>query len=245
VINTTRALMFLSARVVVWACVLMGGMSWVPQVAVARSLKVLIYADSTPLSIALADEALRRGDRVHVVNKSATFTAGPAGVTVTAGDVTNLNDVARTIADEEVVIVPPVSGDAAAVIATAKSTMTAVRVVGTFAPYLIWIGDAATLKDDSGMRMVVQHPPPRDSIAAGQMAALNYFYSVTDDGWTYMTPPPHVTDGPRTGIYRQSGDMWIKDAGAASTISVADLAVAALDEAQTQAHVHLQFTVAY
>jgi putative NADH-flavin reductase len=191
---------------------------------------VLIYTDGGPIGAALIDEARARGDAVK---------------TAAAADAGEVADVARAIANQDTIMVALDNADASVIAAANKNILTAVRVVGTFAPYVIWIGDADTLKDESGVRHIAREsaPSPR---AAAHMAALNYLYAMPEEvRWTYLTPPPQVTDGPRLGHYRQSGDALIEDAGADSTISARDLAVAALDEAERSRHLRLQFTVAY
>jgi len=63
--------------------------------------------------------------------------------------------------------------------------------------------------------------------------------------WTYLSPPALLEPGERTGAYRLGGDELLTDARGRSAISMADLAVALLDEAERPRHRRARFTVAY
>jgi putative NADH-flavin reductase len=55
----------------------------------------------------------------------------------------------------------------------------------------------------------------------------------------------HIAPGKRTGHYRMGADELLLDAGGNSTISMDDLAVALVDEAERPKHHQTGFTVAY
>ena len=57
--------------------------------------------------------------------------------------------------------------------------------------------------------------------------------------WTFLSPAPEFTDKPRTGTYTEGGDQ-----PAGSEISVADFAVALVDEAEKDAHRGHRWTIA-
>ena len=63
--------------------------------------------------------------------------------------------------------------------------------------------------------------------------------------WTYLSPPAMLVPGERTGSFRLGSDELLVDAEGESTISMEDLAVALLDEAEQPKHPRARFTVAY
>ena len=63
--------------------------------------------------------------------------------------------------------------------------------------------------------------------------------------WTYLSPPPLLEPGTRTGLFRLGTDDLLVDADGASVLSMEDLAVALLDEAERPRHHRVRFTAAY
>ncbi|GEL20965.1 hypothetical protein PA7_48020 [Pseudonocardia asaccharolytica DSM 44247 = NBRC 16224] len=64
-------------------------------------------------------------------------------------------------------------------------------------------------------------------------------------GWAYLSPPALLEPGEHTGRYRLGSDELLVDAEGNSMISMEDLAVALLDEAEQPEHQRTRFTVAY
>jgi putative NADH-flavin reductase len=62
--------------------------------------------------------------------------------------------------------------------------------------------------------------------------------------WTYVSPPALLAPGERTGKYRVGGENLLMAGPAPAGISVADLAVAIVDEIEKPQHVRARFTVA-
>ncbi|MFT5674346.1 MAG: putative NADH-flavin reductase [Paraglaciecola sp.] len=62
--------------------------------------------------------------------------------------------------------------------------------------------------------------------------------------WTYLSPPPKFEAGERTGSYRVGGDEMLMDGDVPGDISVADLAIAVVDEIESPKHIRKRFTVA-
>ncbi|MEU5775809.1 NAD(P)H-binding protein [Streptomyces venezuelae] len=63
--------------------------------------------------------------------------------------------------------------------------------------------------------------------------------------WTYISPSALFEPGTRTGKYRLGKDELLVDADGNSSISMEDLAVALLDEAESPTHHRTRFTVGY
>ena len=75
--------------------------------------------------------------------------------------------------------------------------------------------------------------------------ALNALKLETSLDWSFVSPPIALAPGERTGTYRSGLDNLLPGVGdAPGGISVADLAVAIVDELETPRHVQQRFTVA-
>ena len=78
-------------------------------------------------------------------------------------------------------------------------------------------------------------------------------YRASDIDWTVLTPPYNImgwsfdgiTDTQKRGEYRTSTTEHLADADGNSSIYVADLAAAAIDEVENRAFVRSRFTVGY
>jgi putative NADH-flavin reductase len=66
-----------------------------------------------------------------------------------------------------------------------------------------------------------------------------------DVDWAYLSPAALLEPGERTGAYRKGTDELLVDGSGRSAISMEDLAVALLDEAERPAHHRTRFTVAW
>ena len=67
----------------------------------------------------------------------------------------------------------------------------------------------------------------------------------THADWTYLNPPAMLAPGKRTGAFRLGRKELMFDANGNSAISMEDLAVVLLDEAENPKHRQVSFTAAY
>lgn len=113
------------------------------------------------------------------------------------------------------------------------------------------VGGAGSLFVAPGVQLVdtpnfTDHVPP--NIVPGAKAArdvLTALRSNTTLDWSFLSPPAMLEPGERTGTYRVGGEqLLMTPEGAPAGISVADLAVAIVDEIERPAHVRARFTVA-
>jgi putative NADH-flavin reductase len=115
---------------------------------------------------------------------------------------------------------------------------------------LLVVGGAGSLFVAPGVQLVdtpefAAHVPP--NIAPGAQAArdaLTVLRGNTSLDWTFVSPPAMLAPGERSGQYRVGGEDLLLENGAPAGISVADLAVAIVDEIETPKHVRARFTVA-
>ncbi|MEM9529490.1 MAG: NAD(P)H-binding protein [Pseudomonadota bacterium] len=195
-------------------------------------------------------EAVARGHEVTAIVRSAALPAGfPAAASVQIGDATDRADVARLTERQDVVIntTRPPAGDTARVTRFTRSLLDGVAASGV---RLIIVGGAATLTvpgpagktvlEDASYLPVSARPIGRAS--ADQHEACREERRVD---WAYLSPPANLVPGDRTGRYRLGGNELLLDSEGKSVISIEDLAVALIDEAENPRHHQQRFTVAY
>ena len=115
---------------------------------------------------------------------------------------------------------------------------------------LIVVGGAGSLFIAPGVQVVDTPEFPADW-KPGALAARDYLNLLQKEDqldWTFVSPALEMHQGTprqRTGVYRTGLDNPVFDTNNKSTISVDDLAVAIVDEAENKKHVRQRFTVAY
>jgi putative NADH-flavin reductase len=230
-----------------------------PAPAAAAGLKITVYGGTGRIGSHVVAEALRRSDTVTVVARN-TSSALPAGVTVVTGNILDSKAVAQQIAGQDVVV-SAVSGGFGPTVETegfqqkvARSLVAALRSVKPRAPHLIVVGGASSLRVAStGSQLMLDTLPARlkndpDNEMVGLTRALQYYQTVRDVDWSFLSPPLglDLKSEQRTGKFRVGDDVVLRDArGKPSGISVSDLAVAIVDEAEHPQHIRRHFTVAY
>jgi uncharacterized protein len=227
----------------------------------AGAATIVVYGASGAIGGLIVNEALDRGHTVIGVARSVdSLNIQHKGFTAKAGDVTDLVSFKALTqgADAVIISVNAVDGDKrpedTAIVRGAKTAIAA--YTGTArAPYVIQIGGATTIHETrEAMKASAPFPIPEGSrmyaMFYGHLDALNA-YRASNIDWSVLTPPT-VIDGwtaggkltpARTGKYRTSTTGLVTDAGGKSIVNVADLAVAAVDEATQRKFVRQRFTI--
>ena len=112
---------------------------------------------------------------------------------------------------------------------------------------LLVVGGAGSLYVAPGVQLVdtPQFPAEWKAGALAAREALNRLRSEQELDWAFVSPPIQLEPGERSGQYRLGGEELLSDAQGQSRISVADLAVALVDELEAPRHHRERFTVAY
>lgn len=194
-------------------------------------------------------EALRRGHTVTCVLRDPRRADHlPPEVSTVRGDVTAPDSIATHIAATDVILtaIRPPQGREEQLVDMTRELLEGVRGSDV---RLLSVGGAATLQVGDTGRLVVDDPrylhPAAAAIARACVDQHALYRKEADVDWTYASPPPSLVDGPRTGRYRLGGDTLVVDAAGDSVISVADFAVAILDEVEQPRHRRGRFTAAY
>ena len=122
-----------------------------------------------------------------------------------------------------------------------------VRAVGPNARLFV-VGGAGSLGHPDGGR-VVDHPGFPAAWRAGSLAQAEALEILRASGdaadWTYLSPADVIEPGERSGRYRTGEDDLVVDGDGVSRISIADYAVAVVDELETPRFRGRRFTIAY
>ncbi|MDG1581459.1 NAD(P)-dependent oxidoreductase [Pseudomonas sp. GOM6] len=112
---------------------------------------------------------------------------------------------------------------------------------------LLVVGGAGSLYVAPGLQLIdtPDFPAEYKEGAEGARQALNQLRDEQELEWTFLSPAALLQPGPRTGQFRLGGEQLLMNGNAPGHISVADLAVALLDETEQPQHIRQRFTLAY
>lgn len=229
----------------------------------AHAATIVVYGASGSIGSVITQEALRRGDTViGVARDISKMHFSQHNFRAVAGDVTNLASFETITHGADAVIISVVGngeGNQPENSAQAVAAKVAVEAYSGAqrSPHIIEIGGATTMYE--GRAAMLAHlpvPAPPGSalygMFVGHLVALQT-YRASRIRWTVLSPPLEIqgwsaTAPPvprRTGKYRVSTTDLVRDSHGQSVINIADLAVAAVDEAEHPHFVGQRFTVGY
>jgi putative NADH-flavin reductase len=213
-------------------------------------MKITVIGAAGNAGSRVVNEALSRGHEVTAVVRNVSRSNNlPAKVKVLTGDASNAKDVAQISAGQDVVIsaIRPASGHENDIIPTTQSLMDGLAQTGV---RLLIVGGAAPLKvPGSGGKTVLEDanflPVSARHIGKASADQLKTCLLEARVDWVYLSPAAQFAPGERTGNYRLGTDELLLDAEGKSTISMEDLAVVILNEAEQPQHHQTRFTAAY
>ena len=229
--------------------------------AAARDERIVIYGATGAIGSVIAQEALRRGDTVVGVAREPTkLKIDNRNYTAVAGDVTDPDSFKRITHGADAVIISVLSigkDNAPENTVSARAAKAAVEAYAgmPLGPHVIQIGGAPTMYETREAMLAHLHLPagsPMYGIIFGHLIALQT-YRASHIRWTVLTPPGDIQGWKlgappqphRTGKYRVSTTELVRDAQGHNAINIADLAVAAVDEAEHPRFIGKRFTVGY
>jgi putative NADH-flavin reductase len=212
-------------------------------------MKIALFGATGMIGSRILQEALRRGHEIlAIVRHPEAVTAAP-GVRSIHGDATDAASVAATAAGADVAVnaYSPQSGPQDDLSRNAHALIEGLPQAGV--PRVIIVGGAGSLEVAAGTLLedAPDFPPAYAPRARAQKAQLDVFRSLGKPPlvWTFVSPPPTIAPGERTGKYRLGGDQLLVDDAGESKISAEDYAVAILDEIEKPAHPNTRITVGY
>jgi len=161
-------------------------------------------------------------------------------------DVTDPASVAAAVAGaESVVCAVSARGVDHTLTDLARSLVAGLRGAGV--GRVVVVGGAGSLEVAPGVRLVDSPGFPEEYRAEALQAAdaLDYFRTVEDLDWTYVSPAAEIAPGERTGSYRLGGDQLLVGADGRSHISAEDFAIAIADLAESGEKARMRVTAAW
>ena len=216
-------------------------------------MKIAIIGATGFVGKKLTTEALNRGHEVIALARNVEgLTLDNEKLHKVKADIFNVEKTAELLKDQDLVISsynpgwnnPNIYDD---FLAGSKAIQEAVKKAGK---RLIVIGGGGSLYVAPGVQ-AVDTPTFPEEYKAGATAARDYLTFIQLEkklDWTFFSPAfemhPGITDG-RTGKFRLGKDNPVFNDKNESRLSVEDLAVAILDEAENPRHKRERFTAAY
>lgn len=213
---------------------------------------IVIIGASGYVGSALLSEALNRGYRVKaVVRHPENLNIEDDNLEIVKGDVTNSAEVARLAAGMDAVISAYNPGwkDPDIYEHTLqgyKAIIEGVRKSGV--KRLLVVGGAGRLYVRPGVRLLDSGEVPEHLLPGIKgLAAVytNYLLPEKELDWVFFSPAANLEPGERTGRFRLGKDDLVVDKDGDSRISVADFAVALIDELEQGTHHREGMTVGY
>ena len=213
-------------------------------------MKIALIGATGFVGSALLKELLARGHSVRALLRDPAKLAAQPGLEVHQADATEAAAVAAAVQGVDAVLSAYNPGwghpalfeeflrGSAAITAGVKQAGVA---------RLLVVGGAGSLYVAPGVQLVdtPQFPAEWKAGALAAREALNRLRGEQELDWAFVSPPAHLEPGERSGQYRLGGEELLSDAQGQSRISVADLAVALVDELEAPRHHRQRFTVAY
>lgn len=216
-------------------------------------MKIALIGATGFVGGALLAELLQRGHQVTALSRNPSRLPARTGLQAVAADVQDAAQVAHAVEGHDAVasafnpgwtnpqLYERFQSGSRAIVAGVK------RAGG---PRLLVVGGAGSLFVAPGVQLVdtaafLDHVPA--NIVPGARAARDLLAELQAEpglDWTLVSPPAMLEPGPRSGQYRLGQDQLLMAGAAPAGISVADLAVAIVDELERPQHRRRRFTVA-
>ena len=213
-------------------------------------MKIALIGATGFVGAPVLSELLSRGHRVTVLARNPSKLAAQSGLTVVAADALDAAQVAKAVAGHDAVISAYNPGWSEPKIHDlflqgSQAILDGVKQSGV--KRVLVVGGAGSLYVAPGLQLVDTPPFPAE-YKQGALAArelLNRMKGENTLEWSFLSPPIGLAPGERTGQYRVGADDLLPGQGdQPAGISVADLAVAIVDEMEKAQHVRRRFTVA-
>ncbi|MDY0814923.1 NAD(P)-dependent oxidoreductase [Kitasatospora purpeofusca] len=211
-------------------------------------MNITVFGATGNVGSRVVAEAVARGHQVTAVLRDPQRPHPfPATVRIATGDARDPEDVRRLAAGQDLLITAtrPAPGREDELAVATKGLLSGLTGTGV---RLLVVGGAGSLTLPGGGVTLADSPDFPAALlpianACGEQLSL--YLAETEVDWTYLSPSALLAPGERTGLFRLGHDELLVDADGTSTISMEDLAVALLDEAERPAHRRARFTAGY
>lgn len=212
-------------------------------------MKIALIGATGFVGSALLTELTSRGHQVTALARNPEQYPARDRVTVVKADALDASAVANAVRTHDAVISAYNPGWGEADIYKLFLQGTRAIIDGTKTAgvkRLLVVGGAGSLYVAPGVQLV-DTPEFPETYKQGALAARDALNLVRNDNtldWTFISPPALLAPGERSGKFRIGGDQLLMDGDKPAAISVADLAVAIVDEIEQHKKSRQRFTVA-
>ncbi len=213
-------------------------------------MRITVFGAAGSVGGKVVLEALARNHQVTaVVRDSARFSELPNNVEKQKGDASKVADVIKLSQGQDLVIAAtrPQAGQEQELVSITHSLLAG---LGETKTRLIAVGGAGSLMvPDKSNTLVVDDSRYvslawRD-IAMACVEQYEVYCGNSEVDWSYLSPAAMLGPGERTAVYQLGKDELVVDSQGQSSISIEDLAVALIDEAEQNHFSQQRFTLAY
>lgn len=214
-------------------------------------MKITIIGATGFVGPEIVREALSRGHQVTAVSRSAQKLPAEEGLTRAEGDIYDTAWLSGVLHGQDAAISAFNPGWSESDLYDkftrgSQHILQAIKQSGV--KRLLVVGGAGSLEVAPGVELV-DTPAFPANIKPGALAARALRNHLQTEGdaldWTYLSPAALLEPGPRTGQFRLGTTSLLMQGEHPTSISVADLAVAILDEIEQPQHIRQQFTAGY
>ena len=213
-------------------------------------MKIALIGATGYVGAPLLQEALNRGHQVTALVRDPQKLGAHPQLTAVQADVHDSAALAGLLRGHDAVISAFNPGWGLAdirerFIAGSRAIVAASKLAGV--KRLLVVGGAGSLYVAPGVQLIdtPDFPAEYKEGAEGARQALNMLRDEQELEWTFLSPAAELVPGPRTGKFRLGQDELLMDGDKPGSISVADLAVALIDETERAQHIRQRFTLAY
>jgi len=212
-------------------------------------MNVLLLGASGRIGQRTAAELLDRGHVVTGVSRSgAVKGVDDEDFVAVAGDATDADDVAKLAAGHDAVIstLGPDEDASPEILTTMMSAVIeGLRRAGV--SRLVWTGGAGGLMVGPETMLIetADFPEEWEPVARAAIDAYDILSDADDLAWSYVAPAALIEPGERTGEYRTADRELVADDDGESYISMADFAIALVDELEDGDAVHTYLGTGY
>ena len=205
-------------------------------------MKIAIVGATGMIGSKLLKEAIDRGHVVTAVSRHATRLPPHDRVRPVDLDVLDTEQLAKAFSGQDAILhafAPPrlsVEERVAQQHAGTRSIIAAAKSAGVHR--ILAVGGAGTLEVAPGVMNADRPEFPRSwEGGVKSTAQIKVMLAAEPDlDWTFLSPSHEIFEGERTGKFRLGLDRMLIDADGKSSISVADYAIAMIDELENPKH---------
>jgi putative NADH-flavin reductase len=209
-------------------------------------MKIIVIGANGNIGRRVVTEATARGHDVTAAMRDPGRVSDEAVVASVVADVDDPASITSAAAGHNALVsaVGP-SGDDLEVLTRAASVLLS-KLPEAGVSRLVVVGGAGSLEVSPGVRLLdtPQFPAGLKPLGLAHAEALEIYRR--EGGtleWTYLSPPPFVGPGERTGQYRTGMDSLIVDPSRNGYVSMEDVAVAVVDELEHPRFIRQRFTI--